>query len=159
MDTVSKSEKVKPQRSVLRAVKLNTPRCQTTNSFCLAFPNQQWLKPANSGRRESIQLTTCWNIRTARWQKRPTEKGSWLNVLLLFLFFSYQAIAEIAVNAGAQPPSLILHSPVAVLGKALRREAWGRGNLVFFPEMEDGAIANTGDSNPCLFQDCPSHLI
>lgn len=64
--------------------------CQTSNSFCLAFCNQWGLKPANSGRIAAIQLATCWNIRTARWQDRETEKGQCLDVLchlLLLLFY------------------------------------------------------------------------
>lgn len=50
------------------------------------FCNQWCLKPANSGRIATIQLATCWNIRTARWQKRQTEKGLCLDVLCHFFF-------------------------------------------------------------------------
>lgn len=64
--------------------------CQTSNSFSLVFSNQRCLKLANSGTIATIQLATCRNIRTARWQKGQTEKGQCLDVHCCF--FSVVAV-------------------------------------------------------------------
>lgn len=75
--------------------------CQTSDSFCLVFSNQWCLKPANSGRIATIlQLATCRNIRTARWQKGQTEKGQFLDVhgcffsavVVLFCFHGFSCL-------------------------------------------------------------------
>lgn len=87
--------------------------CQTTNSFCLPFHNQWWLKPANSGKIATIKLTICWNIRTARGRTDTLKRDSgWTSfvvlVLIGFLFvcFLNQAIGWITPTSGIKPPSL-----------------------------------------------------
>lgn len=77
--------------------------------------------------------------------------ADWMS-FLIFLF-SYQAVREIAVSAGAKPAPL--PSPCALLLQCqergrLQREAGDRGNLVFVSGAGDRATANTRGRELCF---------